>query len=109
MDVFLSVAGITGRRCFIFVEIEIAFVAALAGEAFVFVSQWVFGLTVVIEDDFFPMLVGMTGFALLAIVPFVCIVFLMARVAVGWSGTISLVAVTVFAPREDVSTSQTER
>jgi len=82
MDVFFSVAGITGCRRFVLVEIEMACVTTLAREAFVFVSQRVFGLTGVIEDDLFPMLVGMTGFALLTVVSFVCIVLLMTGVAI---------------------------
>jgi hypothetical protein len=66
------------------------------------------GLTVVIEDDLFPTLVGMTGFTSLSESAFVGIVLLMTGVAVGRSRTISLVAVTVFATREDMSPSQTE-
>jgi len=108
MGVFLSVAGVTGCRRLVFVEVEMAFVTALAREAFVFVSQWVFGLTVVIEDDLFPALVGMTSLTLLTESSFVGIVLLMAGVALDRSGTIQLVAVTVFATCEDMPPSKTE-
>jgi hypothetical protein len=108
MDVFPSVAGVTGCRRLVFVEVEMAFVTALARKAFVFVSQRVFGLTVVIEDDLFPTLVGMTGFTSLTESPFVGIILLMTGVAIDRSRAIPLVTVTVFATCEDMSPSQTE-
>ena len=56
----------------------------MAGDAFritVLSKQWILRLLVMIENDFFPALFVMTGFALGTKVPLVFIVFLVTIVA----------------------------
>lgn len=62
--------------------IQIPFVAADAFRVMVLSEQRILGLLVVVEDNFFPALFVMTGFALGPKIPLVLIVFLVARQAI---------------------------
>ena len=95
MDVVSSVAGATvGLQ---FVIVEMAGMTAAAGHAPMLLAQSKFGISIMIEGDLFPRPVGMAGLAFLAIVSFMHVVFLVARVTSQWSGPVLPVEMASFA------------
>lgn len=95
MDVVFLMTSMAGGGSFLC--IERALVAAVAFGGFVLSFQWILGVAVVIEHDVFPYEIRMARPAFLSIVPFMLVVFLMARVAVERSRFVTLVGMAVLA------------
>jgi len=81
MLVVFLVAGITVGRGFLFEEM--AFVAAFADKPNVFPSQGIFGVSVMIEQQLFPILFDMAIPTIFTVCTFMLVIFLVAGITVG--------------------------
>ena len=70
---------------------------AAAGHAPMLLTQCKFSITIMIEGDLFPRPVRMAGLAFLAIVSFMHVIFLVARVTSKWRGPVLPVGMASFA------------
>jgi hypothetical protein len=106
MLVIFFVAGNTG--CLQLFLVNIAFVTAGTFQFKVFPAQWIFGLLGMIENDFFPAFLDMTGFALWSEIAFVLVVFFVARVTQLWGFFVLVINVTFLASDIGVFAQQLE-
>ena len=95
MNVVSSVAGATVGLQFILVEM--AGMTAAAGHIPMLLAQGKCGIPIMIESDLSPRTVRMAGLAFLAIVSFVHVVFLVARVTSKWRGPVLPIGMAFFA------------
>lgn len=106
MDVVSSVAGAAvGLQ---FVIVEMAGMTAAAGHAPMLLTQREFCIPIMIKDDLFPYAVRVAGLALLAVVSFMDVVLLMARVTDQWCGPVIPIGMASFAIDSFVLAEQRE-